>query len=375
MTCAVWSTATLAGGVGVVTGFTVASGDAPGAAEAAPAGVDPSPIVWTFCFLLQAAKASAKSTGAATSLSRINVRNAFKSGQAKNKRFLHRGRSLSRFAPKICQRDSNHLSIAMPRSMWGKGAALCALFLAGCQVVAPPQQAKDTSRSFTSVVVDAGHGGRDSGAYRRSGPPEKVVTLDVATRLSRKLRESQFNVVMTRTSDVFIPLDTRVDIENGTPNSIFVSIHFNDSRRRGVKGFETYYHSPYAAELAQNIQSRLCSLNGAVNRGVHTADFRVVRKADYPAVLVECGYLSNRSEGREARDGNYRDLLADKIAQAIVEQRHGVGAYRASAPAVVNQEPPRQQPPPPPPQQRKPVLTPPGEGPGLAPPTLGGHGP
>lgn len=374
MTCAVWSTATFAGGVGVVTGFTVASGDALGAAEAAPAGVDPSPIVWSFCFLLQAAKASAKSTGAATSLSRINVRNAFKSGHAKNKRFLHRGRSLSRFAPKICQRDLNRLSIAMPRSMWGKGAALCALFLAGCQVVAPPQQAKDTSRTFTSVVVDAGHGGQDSGAYRRYGPPEKVVTLDVATRLSRKLRESQFNVVMTRTSDVFIPLDTRVDIENGTPNSIFVSIHFNDSRRRGVKGFETYYHSPYAAELAQNIQNRLCSVKGAVNRGVHTADFRVVRKAVYPAVLVECGYLSNRSEGREARDGNYRDLLADKIAQAIVEQRHGLGAYRASAPAVVNQEPPRQQPPPPP-QQRKPVLTPPGEGPGLAPPTLGGHGP
>jgi len=257
--------------------------------------------------------------------------------------------------------------------MWGKGAALCALFLAGCQAVAPPQQAKDTSRTFTSVVVDAGHGGRDSGAYRRYGPPEKVVTLDVATRLSRKLRESQFNVVMTRTSDVFIPLDTRVDIENGTPNSIFVSIHFNDSRRRGVKGFETYYHSPYAAELAQNIQSRLCSLNGAVNRGVHTADFRVVRKAVYPAVLVECGYLSNRSEGREARDGNYRDLLADKIAQAIVEQRHGVGAYRASAPAVVNQEPetqPQQQQ-----QKRKPALAPPGEGPGLAPPTLSGHGP
>jgi hypothetical protein len=107
---------------------------------------------------------------------------------------------------------------------------------------------------------------------------------------------------------------------------------------------------------------------------VHTADFRVVRKAVYPAVLVECGYLSNRSEGREAGDGNYRDLLADKIAQAIVEQRHGVGAYRASAPAVVNQEPQTQ----PQPQQqqqqkRKPALAPPGEGPGLAPPTLSGH--
>ena len=80
--------------------------------------------------------------------------------------------------------------------MWGKGASLCALFLAGCQAVSPPQQVKNTNRTFTSVVVDAGHGGRDSGAYRRYGPPEKVVTLDVATRLSRKLRESQFNVVM-----------------------------------------------------------------------------------------------------------------------------------------------------------------------------------
>jgi N-acetylmuramoyl-L-alanine amidase len=299
------------------------------------------------------------------------VRNAFKSGHAKNKRFLHRRSRLSRFALKICQRDSNRLSIAMLSSRWARGVALCALFLAGCKTAPQPQQLKSTSRTFTTVVVDAGHGGRDSGAYRRSGPLEKVVTLDVATRLSRKLRDSQINVVMTRTGDVFIPLDTRVDIENSTPNSIFVSIHFNDSRRRGVKGFETYYHSPYAAELAQNIQSKLCSLKGAFDRGVHTADFRVVRKALYPAVLVECGYLSNRSEGREARNGEYRELLADKIAHAIVDQRYGVGAYQARANAVANQEsqPQPQQ------QKRKPLLAPPGEGPGLAPPTLSGHGP
>jgi len=260
---------------------------------------------------------------------------------------------------------------------WGIVVAVGALFLAGCGTVSPPQQqVKNTSRSFTTVVVDAGHGGRDSGAYRRYGPPEKIVTLDVATRLSQKLRASQFNVVMTRTNDVFIPLDTRVDIENSTPNSVFVSIHFNDSRQRGVKGFETYYRSPYAAELAQNIHNRLCSIKGAVNRGVHTADYRVVRKAIYPAVLVECGYLSNRSEGREARNEDYRELLADKIAQAIVDQRHGPGVYRASATAtVVNQEPQPlpQAPPPPAKRQRKPVLAPPGEGPGLAPPTLSEH--
>ncbi|PYK69636.1 MAG: hypothetical protein DME45_01200 [Verrucomicrobia bacterium] len=328
-------------------------------------------MVWSFCFLLQAARMRAKSTGTATNLSRIHVRHAFKSGHAKNKRFLHHHGAAASFFRKICQRDAIRLSIAMPGRNWGIIVAVGALFLAGCGMVSPPQQQlKNTSRSFTTIVVDAGHGGRDSGAYRRYGPPEKTVTLDVATRLSRKLRESQFNVVMTRTNDVFISLDTRVDIENSTPNSVFVSIHFNDSRRRGVKGFETYYRSPYAAELAQNIQNRLCSIKGAVNRGVHTADYRVVRKAIYPAVLVECGYLSNRSEGHEARNGDYRELLADRIAQAIVEQRHGPGVYHAPAPAVVSQEPP---PPPAQQQKRKPVLAPPGEGPGLAPPTLTGH--
>ena len=109
---------------------------------------------------------------------------------------------------------------------------------------------KNTSRTFSTVVVDAGHGGKDSGAVRRYGPPEKIVALDVAQRLDQKLRESQIKTVMTRTSDVFIPLDDRVAIENSQKNAIFVSIHFNDSRRRGIHGFETYYHSPAAYDLA-----------------------------------------------------------------------------------------------------------------------------
>ena len=78
--------------------------------------------------------------------------------------------------------------------------------------------------------MDAGHGGKDSGAFRRYGPPEKMVTLDVAQRLERKLRESQLKTVMTRDSDVFIPLNDRVAEENAQKNAIFVSIHFNDSR-------------------------------------------------------------------------------------------------------------------------------------------------
>src|SRR2546421_10289139 len=109
--------------------------------------------------------------------------------------------------------------------------------LAACGTVTTTA-VKNTSKTFTTVVVDAGHGGKDSGAYRRSGPPEKMVALDVAQRLDRKLRESQLKTVMTRDSDVFIPLNDRVAVENKQKNAVFVSIHFNDSRRRKTRGFE-----------------------------------------------------------------------------------------------------------------------------------------
>ena len=204
----------------------------------------------------------------------------------------------------------------------------CLAFLASCTTPGTANR-KDTSRTFTTVVVDAGHGGKDSGASRRFGPPEKVVTLDVAQRLNRKLRESQFKTVMTRSSDVFVPLDQRVAIGNRQANSIFVSVHFNDSGRRGIHGFETYYASPYARSLAQRIQRKLLGLPGASNRGVRTANFRVVRNAVYPSVLVECGFLSNRREGAQARSATYREMLADKISEAIVEERYGAGVYNA----------------------------------------------
>src|SRR3954447_9512730 len=90
-------------------------------------------------------------------------------------------------------------------------------------------QVKDTTRSFTTVVVDAGHGGKDNGAFRRYGGAEKNATLDVATRLAAKLRESQFRVVMTRSNDIFVELDDRAAISNRQSNAIFVSVHFNDS--------------------------------------------------------------------------------------------------------------------------------------------------
>ena len=199
--------------------------------------------------------------------------------------------------------------------------------LAACSTVGTGR-VKNTSKTFSTVVVDAGHGGKDSGAYRRYGPPEKMVALDVAQRLERKLRESQVKTIMTRDSDVFIPLNDRVAIENKQKNAVFVSIHFNDSRKRRARGFETYYHSGVSSDLANRIQQKLMTIPNSANGGVHTANFRVLRMANCPAVLVECGYLSNRSEGNQARDWEYRELLADRIAEAIVEQRYGTGVYQ-----------------------------------------------
>jgi N-acetylmuramoyl-L-alanine amidase len=226
----------------------------------------------------------------------------------------------------------------MPRLI-SRALAIGFLVSFGACTTVPTGGVKNTSKIFTTVVVDAGHGGKDSGTYRRSGPPEKMVTLDVAQRLERKLRESQLKTVMTRSSDVFIPLDERVRIENSQKKAIFVSIHFNDSRRRGIRGFETYYHSGASSELANRIQAKLMTIPRSANRGVRTANFRVLRLASYPAVLIECGFLSNRSEGNQARDWEYRELLADRIAEAIVEQRYGSGVYRASGRLALQLQP------------------------------------
>jgi N-acetylmuramoyl-L-alanine amidase len=210
--------------------------------------------------------------------------------------------------------------------------------LAACSTVTTTG-VKNTTKTFNTVVVDPGHGGKDSGAYRRYGPPEKTIALDVAQRLNQKLRESQLKTVMTRSSDVFIELNDRVAIENAQKNAIFVSIHFNDSRRRRIRGFETYYHSGASFDLANGIQAKLMTIPNSANGGIHTANFRVLRLATCPAVLVECGYLSNRSEGNKTRDWEYRELLADRIAEAIVEQRFGSGVYRASSQVAAESQP------------------------------------
>src|SRR6266699_329018 len=119
----------------------------------------------------------------------------------------------------FCSRRAFRYLFRMPR-MISRTLAICLLaLLAACATA--PKVAKNTGKTFTTVVVDAGHGGKDNGAYRRFGGAEKIATLDVAQRLNRKLRESELKTVMTRSSDVFISLDERVAIENSQKDAIF----------------------------------------------------------------------------------------------------------------------------------------------------------
>jgi N-acetylmuramoyl-L-alanine amidase len=189
---------------------------------------------------------------------------------------------------------------------------------------------KDTSRTFTGVVLDAGHGGHDSGTTSRYAGREKDAALDVVMRLRPKVAAAGFRTVLTRKNDTFIPLDTRASISNREHNVIFVSVHFNDTRRSQIRGTEVYYNSQCSAQIARNILNQIAAIPGASSRGIHTANFRVLRKAQYPAVLVECGYFSNPVEGRRCANGAYRELLAEAIARGISIQRHGSATMLAA---------------------------------------------
>jgi N-acetylmuramoyl-L-alanine amidase len=210
--------------------------------------------------------------------------------------------------------------------------ALCVLAAAvvACVFGACAPSVKDTSRTFTGVVLDAGHGGHDSGTTSRYAGREKDATLDVVMRLRPKVEAAGFRTVMTRSNDTFIPLDTRASISNRSHNVIFVSVHFNDTRRKQIRGTEVYYNSRCSAGIARNILNQVSAIRGASSRGIHTANFRVLRKAQYPAVLVECGYFSNPVEGRRCASGAYREQLAEAIARGILVQRHGEGTLAAA---------------------------------------------
>lgn len=190
---------------------------------------------------------------------------------------------------------------------------------------------------FDTVVVDPGHGGSDEGASGH-GLKEKTITLDLAHRIVPKLNALGFTVILTRENDDFVSLPERVAIANAVPGAIFISLHCNFSDNTNARGVEVYRcdaksdgtiirvtMSTGNAEAIGDVESRLAlALGDSVmerlhceSRGLKIANFYVVRNVSFPAVLVECGFLTNVDDAKQLADENYREKLAQALAAGI----------------------------------------------------------
>lgn len=172
--------------------------------------------------------------------------------------------------------------------------------------------------AFDTVILDPGHGGHDRGAAI-GYVYEKHLALDTARRVQQLLSSAGLRVIMTRSRDVFIPLSGRSAIGNSRSDAIFVSIHYNYNRSGSGHGLETFYCYNAGYTLAAYIQAYMIKETGLGNRGVKHANFHVIRATTKsPAVLVECGFVSNRSERSAMMEGAYRERIAEGIAKGII---------------------------------------------------------
>jgi len=172
-----------------------------------------------------------------------------------------------------------------------------------------------------TVVIDPGHGGKDPGATSYLGYYEKEVNLKLAQKIAWLLKKQGVNVIMTRNNDTFIELNDRAEIANQAGADLFVSIHHNSNRSRSHHGY-TVYIAPNASEASRRagrLIERYLAQTGLSSNGLRTNDYRVLVRTNGPAVLIECGYLSNPSEAAILYDGNFQNRLASAIAQAILE--------------------------------------------------------
>ncbi len=208
------------------------------------------------------------------------------------------------------------------------------------------------------VILDAGHGGHDSGAKGQRGI-EKEAALDVVMRAKRLLEKNGYTVRLTRSSDVFIPLEKRAAFANRFPGSLFVSVHFNKSSSGAASGIETFalaprgvpsmdeenfsysdlkLHPGHAQDpeniaLATALHSAMLRNLRLPDRGIKRARFVVIRDIRVPGVLLEGGFMNHPVDGRLIASPAYRD----SFARAILE---GVNRYRSALTGQAAAEPP-----------------------------------
>jgi len=232
----------------------------------------------------------------------------------------------------------------------------------------PTVAREKAKKRFTikTIVIDPGHGGKDPGAIGRSNLYEKKVVLDVSQRLKKILASKDINVILTRDEDIFIPLEQRFQIANKAKADFFISVHANAIRSQSIEGFEAYYLSTDYDDFAKAVQvrenavikfeegtdyeyskdlnatlwdmilneNRVESIEMAYfisgelkrivklkTRHIKGAMFYVLKGARTPALLLELGYLTNRTECARLANPHYRQMLAEAIASGIMQYR------------------------------------------------------
>ncbi|MCY7479286.1 MULTISPECIES: N-acetylmuramoyl-L-alanine amidase [Bacillus] len=171
-----------------------------------------------------------------------------------------------------------------------------------------------------TIFIDPGHGAQDAGAVG-NGLLEKNINLEVALKLRSRLHQAGALIVMSRTSDTFDSLQTRVSKGAQASADIFISIHANANDNNGANGTETYYDTTYAAansiKLAQKVQPRMVSALGTKDRGVKTAGFYVIKYSRMPSILLETGFVTSPIDASILKSTTAKDRLASGITTGV----------------------------------------------------------
>ena len=183
----------------------------------------------------------------------------------------------------------------------------------------------NTSKMIFKVVIDPGHGGIDTGTHYNS-IYEKNINLDIAKYLNDSLKKSNIITFMTREKDILYKksrakdLKYRPEFANEKEVDLFVSIHINHFPSANARGSQVFYKqsSNKSKKLAKDIQSKLIELDSANKREIKTGNYYVLNQVNCPAVLIECGFLSNENDRNNLTSSDYQKKFAEKIKEGII---------------------------------------------------------
>lgn len=167
------------------------------------------------------------------------------------------------------------------------------------------------------IVLDPGHGGKDSGTIGSSNSLEKNLTINTALLLGKKLESAGAKVVLTRTDDTFITLQNRVAISQSYKADAFISIHYDSNKDAQISGITSYYYSADQKALANSLHKSIIEATNMVDRGLRKNNYFVLRENSQPASLLELGFLSNPSEEKTVGSKHYQETISTAIYQGI----------------------------------------------------------